>query len=880
MEYSTFSACNRLFPRTSLHLRSILFLIVSVAGSLMPLLAQNQYMFKLSDDCPESDSGMMRDANPDRRVNPSASWVYYSFEGPVTNGNYQDCEFVQMGKLVTLDTQSAGSRIYWGVYHYAGGGIISGESDFRNENMAFVINPYEKLGKVVVKQPIKRNGELAENARLFCFGDNIPAPPQGNLFRAHYFRNNSDNDFVFYGKPGFVFRYLIENTSCKDASGRYLAHLMYVDSVQIGSGADTILVDYREAQEVHLRFKGRSGEDLNWSGYLEHRIEDIYRLPYSGKAPEACPLLRTWFYEGAPSDWEVNNGQNFWQKDDESGDVFNYMRFFAFPGKHTLEMMHPPFAEMEWSGSFAEEYLNAYRRESGYRVDFEVEAGKTDVYVDFSKWHKYRVILKNAAHFFLGRGFGARLPFGFHARYESPEGDPYHFETDVEFLPSGAIDYVSEEDYPLSGNDHIRTFRTRECFSQVAIRPTHAGFNDTLGISLPTQTLRFADGEEIVYDLGNYRPVRMVFPDSVLKYCSLVLDGEIKDYSLPDSLDAFVAYFPVGTHKVELLGEDGKVMNSRTEFEVIDSFDQTVKFEEEDFQGLVVLFDAGGVSVEEAMKFTLTAVEDGSSYEMMLRPGEPQRLLLPQGGAYRYVFGYGQIPAKGSVQLGAGMEHLTISLQDYKCLTLSPYNNIDNIRCVSEGDTLTILSKNIILPKDSIICGTLLPSGSLLAQVIAPKDSRILFDLKRLGTYHDIALTLERDSLILLPGTSTVRVRFVRGGESEPDVKLYAQDFNGCVVTDDSRGTFNLYPGVYKAVSQSGEVLYFEVAAEHLIIDFENPPTPPAAIEEIERGNSGNTVDVYSLRGICLRRNVPLKDALEGLSPGLYIVDGKKVFTK
>ena len=39
-------------------------------------------------------------------------------------------------------------------------------------------------------------------------------------------------------------------------------------------------------------------------------------------------------------------------------------------------------------------------------------------------------------------------------------------------------------------------------------------------------------------------------------------------------------------------------------------------------------------------------------------------------------------------------------------------------------------------------------------------------------------------------------------------------------------------------------------------------------------------VDVYGINGVCLRQQVEAKHALQGLSRGVYIVDGKKCIVK
>lgn len=50
-------------------------------------------------------------------------------------------------------------------------------------------------------------------------------------------------------------------------------------------------------------------------------------------------------------------------------------------------------------------------------------------------------------------------------------------------------------------------------------------------------------------------------------------------------------------------------------------------------------------------------------------------------------------------------------------------------------------------------------------------------------------------------------------------------------------------------------------------------------IADMEVTANGKT-DVYTLDGICVRRQVALKDALNGVKPGIYVVNGEKVIKK
>lgn len=51
-------------------------------------------------------------------------------------------------------------------------------------------------------------------------------------------------------------------------------------------------------------------------------------------------------------------------------------------------------------------------------------------------------------------------------------------------------------------------------------------------------------------------------------------------------------------------------------------------------------------------------------------------------------------------------------------------------------------------------------------------------------------------------------------------------------------------------------------------------------VEDVSVDSEDIPVDVFSLSGVCLRRNVLPANALEGLTPGVYIVGGQKVYVK
>lgn len=58
------------------------------------------------------------------------------------------------------------------------------------------------------------------------------------------------------------------------------------------------------------------------------------------------------------------------------------------------------------------------------------------------------------------------------------------------------------------------------------------------------------------------------------------------------------------------------------------------------------------------------------------------------------------------------------------------------------------------------------------------------------------------------------------------------------------------------------------------------PVNGSSAVEEVEAAEADAPVDVYSIQGVLVKRQVAPAAALEGLRPGLYIVGGKKVLVK
>lgn len=69
------------------------------------------------------------------------------------------------------------------------------------------------------------------------------------------------------------------------------------------------------------------------------------------------------------------------------------------------------------------------------------------------------------------------------------------------------------------------------------------------------------------------------------------------------------------------------------------------------------------------------------------------------------------------------------------------------------------------------------------------------------------------------------------------------------------------------------------------VYDLDEDPVP-SGIENVEEQREETldlkraTVDVYDLRGVCVKRNTSVVDMRDGLAPGIYIVNGKKIIVK
>lgn len=94
----------------------------------------------------------------------------------------------------------------------------------------------------------------------------------------------------------------------------------------------------------------------------------------------------------------------------------------------------------------------------------------------------------------------------------------------------------------------------------------------------------------------------------------------------------------------------------------------------------------------------------------------------------------------------------------------------------------------------------------------------------------------------------------------------------------------------------NGEILsggtFFYNGGENFAFTFENPATAVTTIDYIALSSEGTSVknviaddadalvDVYSLTGVAVRKNVKKAEATQGLTPGIYVVDGKKVVVR
>ena len=55
----------------------------------------------------------------------------------------------------------------------------------------------------------------------------------------------------------------------------------------------------------------------------------------------------------------------------------------------------------------------------------------------------------------------------------------------------------------------------------------------------------------------------------------------------------------------------------------------------------------------------------------------------------------------------------------------------------------------------------------------------------------------------------------------------------------------------------------------------------PTGIKNISSvGNASDRVNVYTVSGVCVKQNVSVSEAIQGLAKGVYVVGGKKVIVK
>ena len=56
--------------------------------------------------------------------------------------------------------------------------------------------------------------------------------------------------------------------------------------------------------------------------------------------------------------------------------------------------------------------------------------------------------------------------------------------------------------------------------------------------------------------------------------------------------------------------------------------------------------------------------------------------------------------------------------------------------------------------------------------------------------------------------------------------------------------------------------------------------TSPQITESSPEDGMPALADVYDLQGVCVKRQVPVGELRTGLAPGIYIVNGKKMYVK
>ncbi len=857
-------------------------------------------VFQVSDELIETEHGLF--------LNSVGSRIYYS-STPISWEEWQsDDTSVKFGNVfqVALDTP----EIYWAFYSTVYGGWVSGQASLTTGTTNTVsINPKAGKQPVTIKAPINCNGEKTPEAKLHFYDVTkgvVTYDGAHDIFGEVVRNENTEQydtlakDITVYVKTGETFRYTISNVTGKDpATGKNIPHLIHTDSVVVGEGGCTITTDYSKTPVRRLRFKD------DWGNYV-YRYSGIGNV-YSSVYPCAkYRVLTPWPYGGSFLG-NIFSDDEIWHKEDGRG-AYSYMEFYALPGK---QMIWDDYFWYLSSSSYLGSYLQVGTVGEGFEFSFDVPESGQEICVDFARYPEFKVRFKNAWKPCNGDSISiANSPY---MVVRNPNGHYFYREDKV--TPEM---YEIKTFYRKDGNDDIYTWRVRDCFTQAEfkVRQKEAyigGYGRTKIVrpALSDRTLLFKDGDEAVYDLSDFRSIRIEIPAKLrslykfIKIGDLEISNDVYEEDNGAEIDTTIVFLPMGDYTLSIMRDAGTELIKSRSFKLADSYDRVIRFSEDDCSGLNFTvkhregcrFTGAGVqakNVETEEKFSASTDEDGKC-----------KMILPDKGEYQYTItpAY-HIPMAGTATVGEGYTDVAASFENYHGLTIVGNDRLSGYGWTTENPAysqdlldMEFIPFNFVAAGDTVINGTHIAAGTPVQQMFAPEDVSISFGFTNVSTYSYVVSPLKADRTIVVPSGEPVRITYRNAGGNRRNILTYALDWGGTQVipirAEQTGGRISLIPGIYKAVSEEEETVYFEVAGEALTIDFANPPTPPTGIEGVEAdGNGtfvvesgvlraegfgkGTAVALYDAGGREVRRTIATTYgatlSLVGLPSGVYIV--------
>ncbi len=716
----------------------------------------------------------------------------------------------------------------------------------------------EETVDIVFHMPICRNGEPASSAKLYILKDGDMDLPQNytpvKLVDGGYIdgKQQYNGHYAVSRKAGTKLRYMYadicyENGNNDGNQQRY-PYFPHLDSLIVSNKAQEVHIDYREAQEVNLRFKDRDGDEM-WLAD-ETGMTLYYNIYFRS---DQLSTMQTGYSEGYRN----------WQKD-EKKNVYTHFRLYAFPGKHLLYFMTSP--DSKWTCEKGEKDYTPLKNMvvNGYgalECDIDVTGQGGDVYIDFSKWNSSRLRYKNAQH------VPGMIPDSYNIRFYSTTLSRHQmaYGTFSEARMTG--------DRKLDGKDYIVEFLVRESFSDMTLNGE----------------LKMTPGQSPEIVIGDYSDVRNVDIElpGMLDGKALFIDNMIACRLSDNGLQGPIMYhtrLKLGEHKVVIAdinddeGSYGHPLNSDSLFTVTEDYaTQVVRLEEEDFKR--VLYTVYGIDGEQIKQEThfLPAGTDEFHYQEEIYDADV------------YLF-----PISGCAKAGPGLTEVNCNFkeQNYLCLTQEP-RTLTNNRYLTNNDTVAFAMAHDTFRK-----------------IYAPQGTRFLFDIEQTRStnskgpsgYKDMMFTLEKDTVFDFSTSRSALVTYMYDGEeiTEPSaIETYALDWGGCAVSEHfyRRKMCSLYPGLYKAVYNNEAPVYFSVEAKsQLEIDFAFPPEPPAGINLTQGrtalaiipqsgGVSLSAADPTALRicntaGLSVYQGTVIGKFFLNLPAGLYIANGQKFIVK